>query len=180
MSDIDAPVPSRRGLSTVRIVLIGLGVLLLAFLILGTLTQGSPGEAPLGVPQASFTTLALLAFMGGLLSFVSPCTLPVLTAYFAFAFASDQKKIAANTLAFMLGLATTFSLLGAVGFALGRVLLQTQGLIMLVGGAAILIFGVLSLLGRGFSGATGLSSQVRSPGMRGSYLFGLTLSLIHI
>jgi len=177
MSDINAPAPTRRRLSTAQIVLIGLGALLLGFLVLGTLTQSAPGEVPLGVPQVSFTTLALLAFFGGLLSFVSPCTLPVLTAYFAFAFQSDQQKIAANTLAFMLGLGTTFSLLGAVGFALGRVLLQTQGLIMLVGGAAILVFGVMSLLGRGFTGATALTAQTQSPGMRGSYLFGLTFAV---
>jgi cytochrome c biogenesis protein CcdA len=67
--------------------------------------------------------------------------------------------------------------LGAVGFALGRVLLQNQGLIMLVGGAAIVLFGVMSLLGRGFSGATALATQERSPGMTGSYLFGLTFAV---
>ena len=77
----------------------------------------------------------------------------------------------------MLGLGTTFSLLGAAGFALGRVLGQNQSLIMLIGGAAIIIFGVMSLLGRGFSGATSLSNQDRSPGMRGSYLFGLTFAI---
>lgn len=176
MSDLNAPAPPRRRLSPLQIVLIGLGVVLLVFLILGTLNQ-TPAATPLGVPQVSFMTLALLAFMGGLLSFLSPCTLPVLTAYFAFAFQSDQQKIAANTLAFMLGLATTFSLLGAVGFAIGRALVQTQGLIMLIGGAAILIFGVMSLLGRGFGGATGLATQTRSPGMRGSYLFGLTFAV---
>jgi cytochrome c-type biogenesis protein len=178
MSDIKAPAPAPRRLSPAQIVLIGLGVLLIAFLILGTFTSGSaPDQLQFGVQKQPFTTLALLAFLGGLLSFASPCTLPVLTAYFAFAFQSDRQKIAANTLAFMLGLATTFSLLGAVGFALGRVLLQNQGLIMLVGGAAIVIFGVMSLLGRGFSGATSLATQERSPGMTGSYLFGLTFAV---
>ncbi len=178
MSDLNAPAPRRRKLSPLQLVLIGLGGLLVVFLILGTLNQSATPDAPvLGVPQQSFATLAVLAFLGGLLSFVSPCTLPVLTAYFAFAFQSDRQKIAANTLAFLLGLATTFSLLGAVGFALGRVLLQTQGLIMLVGGAAIVVFGVMSLLGRGFSGATGLAAQTESTGMRGSYLFGLTFAV---
>lgn len=154
--------------------------LVLVFLIIGTLNQSTsaPSEFSFGVQNQSFTTLALLAFLGGVLSFASPCTLPVLTAYFAFAFQSDRSKIAANTVAFLLGLATTFSLLGAVGFMLGRVLLQSQQLIMLVGGAAILLFGVMSLLGGGFAGATSLGSQqVRSPGIRGSYLFGLTFAI---
>ena len=97
MSDLNAPAP-RRKLSTPQLVLIGLGALLVAFLVLGTLLQPRTPEAtPLGVPQASFATLAVLAFAGGLLSFISPCTLPVLTAYFAFAFQSDRQRIAANT-----------------------------------------------------------------------------------
>ena len=177
MSDLNAPTP-RRKLSTPQLVLIGLGLLLAAFLVLGTLIQpATPDATPLGVPQASFATLAVLAFAGGLLSFISPCTLPVLTAYFAFAFQSDRQRIAANTLAFMLGLATTFSLLGAVGFALGRVLVQSQSVLMLIGGAVILVLGVMSLLGRGFGGATTFSERTFNPGMGGSYLFGLTFAV---
>lgn len=178
MSDLKAPSPLSRKLSPVHLVLIGLGILLIAFLILGTLTQSStPDQITFGMQKQPFTTLAVLAFLGGLLSFVSPCTLPILTAYFAFAFQSDRQRIAANTLAFMLGLGTTFSLLGAAGFALGRVLGQNQGVIMMVGGAAIVVFGVMNLLGQGFSGATGLATQDRSPGMGGSYLFGLTFAV---
>ncbi len=49
---------------------------------------------------------------------------------------------------------------------------------MLVGGAAIVIFGVMSLLGGGFTGATTIGSQqMRSPGIIGSYLFGLTFAV---
>ena len=178
MSDLKAPAPSPRKLSTIQLVLIGVGVLLVAFLIIGSLIRPDTSQQLVfGVQQQPFTTLAVLAFLGGLLSFVSPCTLPILTAYFAFAFQSDRQRIAANTLAFMLGLATTFTLLGATGFALGRVLGQNQGFIMLVGGAAIVVFGVMSLLGRGFTGATGISTQTRSPDMRSSYLFGLTFAI---
>ncbi|WP_374685896.1 cytochrome c biogenesis CcdA family protein [Promineifilum sp.] len=178
MSDLNAPAPRSRKLSPAQIVLIVVGVLLVAFLVLGTLSQSSsPSEFTPGVLKQPFAVLAVLAFAGGLLSFISPCTLPVLTAYFAFAFQSDRQRIAANTLAFMLGLATTFSALGAVGFALGRVIQLNQGLLMLVGGAAIVVFGVMSLLGRGFGGVTGLAERLPSPGMRGSYLFGLTFAV---
>jgi cytochrome c-type biogenesis protein len=178
MSDLKAPAPQSRKLSTTQIVLIGLAVLLVAFLIIGSLIRpDTSNQLMFGVQQQPFATLAVLSFLGGLLSFASPCTLPILTAYFAFAFQSDRQRIAANTLAFMLGLATTFSLLGATGFALGRVLGQNQGFIMLVGGAAIVIFGVMSLLGRGFTGATGLATQTQSTDMRGSYLFGLTFAI---
>src|SRR5574338_215960 len=125
MSDLKAPAPQTRKLSTTQIVLIGLAVLLVAFLIIGSLIRpDTSNQLVFGVQQQPFATLAVLSFM--------------------------------------LGLATTFSLLGATGFALGRVLGQNQGFIMLIGGAAIVIFGVMSLLGRGFTGATGLTSQTRS------------------
>ncbi|MCZ7669814.1 MAG: hypothetical protein M5U34_22875 [Chloroflexi bacterium] len=91
-------------------------------------------------------------FWGAYSVFLSPCTLPVLTAYFALCFSKRTLRIATNTLAFLLGLATTFSILGAVGFLLGRVLLQSQQLLLLVGGSIILVFGVMSLLVWGLVG----------------------------
>ena len=56
--------------------------------------------------RMSAVATVTLALVGGLLSFLSPCTLPILPAYFAFAFQSGRKQIAANTMIFMLGLAS--------------------------------------------------------------------------
>ncbi|MCA9873200.1 MAG: sulfite exporter TauE/SafE family protein [Anaerolineales bacterium] len=167
-----------RSLSTGQWLLLVAVFIVVLFLVLGTLTQSSTGsQFAFGIQTQPFIVLAVLAFFAGLLSFVSPCTLPVLTAYFAFAFQSERQRIAANTLAFMLGLATTFSLLGAVGFAVGRVLLQNQQLLLLVGGSIILIFGVMSLLGMGFGGVKSAGGQQYSATVRGSYLFGLTFAV---
>lgn len=163
-----------------RILLVILG-LVIAFLIIGTFTQSNnEGGLQVGIQTQPFLVLAVLSFGGGLLSFVSPCTLPVLTAYFAFAFQSGRSQIAANTLAFMAGLATTFSLFGAGGFILGRVLLRNQQLILLAGGAIIVIFGVMSLLGKGFAGVDTSGSggpQPKNNSLSGSYLFGLTFAV---
>ena len=153
MSTLDAPSISERlrSLSTGKWLLIISVILLLAFLIIGSVNQtATDDQFSFGIQTQPFIVLAVLAFFGGVLSFLSPCTLPVLTAYFAFAFQSERSRIAANTMAFILGLATTFSILGAVGFAVGRVLLQSQQLLLLVGGSIILIFGVMSILGLGF------------------------------
>lgn len=174
------PSASRSSLSPAQWLLLVLVGLVVAFLILGTITQPDPGNGlNFGIQTQPFVVLALLAFGGGLLSFVSPCTLPVLTAYFAFAFQSGRSQIAANTLSFMLGLATTFSLLGAVGFALGRVLLRNQQLILIFGGAIIIIFGVMSLLGKGFTGVqtSDGGAQPHNTSLGGSYLFGLTFAV---
>jgi cytochrome c biogenesis protein CcdA len=122
--------------------------------------------------------LAVLAFLGGVVSFVSPCTLPILPAYFAFATQSGRSKIALNTVAFMLGVATMFSLLGASASALGRLVLQSQELLLLFGGAIVMVFGVMSLLGRGFTGISRKqNSATTNTTPRSSYVFGLTFSL---
>ncbi|MFQ5422143.1 MAG: cytochrome c biogenesis CcdA family protein [Anaerolineae bacterium] len=178
LKDSSLPAPL-RALSTGQRLLVVLAAVVIGFLIFGSINQAnSTNEFAVGIQTQPFFVLALLAFLAGILSFVSPCTLPVLTAYFAFAFKSGRSQIATNTLAFMLGLGTTFSLFGAVGFALGRVLLQSQQLILLVGGAAVLIFGVLSLLGKGFTGMqTTASTQPQNASVGGSYLFGLTFAV---
>jgi cytochrome c-type biogenesis protein len=159
---------------------IGLVVVIVLFLVIGTVTQSSAPEPVFGGLQTQpFLLLALLAAFAGLMSFVSPCTLPILPAYFAFAFASGRKQIATNTLFFMLGLATMFSIMGAGASALGRVMRQNQGLIMLIGGALIVVFGVMSLLGRGFTGMQSQEQQAqpRNHTIGGSYLFGVTFAV---
>lgn len=178
MTELKLPKPF-NALSTAQMVLIGLGIVLVAFLIIGSFNQANaePDGFAFGIQTQPFIVLAFLSFFAGILSFVSPCTLPVLTAYFAFAFQSDRSKIAGNTLAFMIGLATTFSLFGAAGFFLGRYLLQNQQIILLVGGAVIIGFGVMSLLGGGFGGASNMGMETRSTDMKGSYLFGLTFAV---
>jgi len=166
-----------RSLSTSQRLLLVIVGLVVAFLILGTLNRPDANEFAVGIQTQPFIVLAFLSFAGGLLSFVSPCTLPVLTAYFAFAFQSGRSQIASNTLAFMLGLGTTFSLFGAVGFVLGRFLLQSQQLILLVGGSVVVVFGVMSFLGKGFGGVDKVGGQTHGTNVRGSYLFGLTFAV---
>lgn len=177
-SSIPEPI---RSLSLGQKLLIGVGAAVFLFLLIGTFTQSSSTpEFAVGLQTQPFAILALLSFGGGILSFASPCTLPVLTAYFAFAFQNGRKQIATNTIAFMLGLATTFTLFGAGGFALGQVLRSNIQLFTLVGGAVIMVFGVLSLLGKGFGGVDTSGSggaQPQSTTIKGSYIFGLTFAV---
>lgn len=140
---------------------------------------GSPGPSDgfsFGFQSQSFLILAILAFAGGLLSFASPCTLPILPAYFAFAFQSGRKQIAANTMAFMLGLGVMFSLLGAGASAIGNVLNQSADLLLLIGGSFIVVFGLMSLMGKGFSGLV-QEDTVRNDSLGGSFAFGLTFAV---
>jgi cytochrome c-type biogenesis protein len=178
MSELNLP-PSKRAWPVGRMIAIGIIILVVGFLIIGTLTQSDAADQPVfGIQNQPFMQLAFLAAVGGLLSFMSPCTLPILPAYFAFAFQSGRSKILANTLSFMLGLSAMFAMLGASASILGRVLLRNQDLILLFGGALILVFGMMSLLGMGFTGMTHASDKAaQNRSLWGSFLFGLTFAV---
>jgi cytochrome c-type biogenesis protein len=167
-----------QSLSTGQKLVIGVVGAAVILLIIGAFNQNNnPNQLSVGLQTQPYFVLATLAFGAGLLSFLSPCTLPVLTAYFAFAFQSGRTQIATNTLAFLMGLATTFTLFGAVGFALGRALGDNQSILMIVGGSVIMVMGVLSLLGKGFAGVDTGSAEPRNATLAGSYVFGLTFAI---
>lgn len=100
----------------------------------------------------------LIAFSAGLLSFFSPCVLPLLPAYLgalgvlAFPGAGEVKdkglgrnRIMLLALAFIGGFAVIFISMGlAVGF-LGQALLVHRELIYRVGGIIVIIFGLVQL-----------------------------------
>ncbi len=166
--------------NTSQLILIAVGIILLVLIIIGVVNDASADPAAFG-PTQPFLALAILAFLGGALSFLSPCTLPILPAYFAFATSSGRRHIASNTMMFILGLATVFSLFGASASALGSLLRQYQDLILIVGGALVVIFGVMSLLGKGFSGVsaeadTGPAGGGQAGGLGGSFVFGMTFA----
>ncbi|MAG36849.1 MAG: cytochrome C biogenesis protein [Dehalococcoidia bacterium] len=152
-----------------------------ALLVLGLLLAlviGAGGDDTVGTgPLASATVLALApaAFLSGLLSLLSPCTLPILPAYFAFSFQARRQHATVMSVAFFLGLATTITLLGASATALGGLLLQYLQQVTVIGGVVIIAFGVMSVLGKGFAG---MQLQDRSSAtVAGSYLFGATFAL---
>jgi cytochrome c-type biogenesis protein len=168
-----------RALSPGQWILVGVALLIVLFLVMGTLNQSVAPEPQFafGLQTQPFLVMAFLSFAAGLLSFASPCTLPILPAYFAFAFQSSRAQILVTTAVFMLGLGTMFSLMGASASAIGRVLLQNQQFILLVGGSLVLGFGVLSLLGKGFSGFQQEGEPARRTGLGGAYLFGMTFAV---
>jgi cytochrome c-type biogenesis protein len=148
----------------------GLVALLVAILALG---DGSGSAAP----TTDYRLLALVpaSFLAGMLSFLAPCTLPLLPAYFAYTFQARGQSVTLMTVAFFCGLATTLTLLGATATALSRSVNQYAREIALVGGIVVIGFGVLSLLGKGFAGVQ--LRQRPAATLVGSYLYGATFAL---
>jgi cytochrome c-type biogenesis protein len=94
------------------------------------------------------------ALIAGLLSFFSPCVVPLIPSYFCFitglsldelTSASEtaiRRKIITATLAFVLGFSVVFVILGASASYLGGLLGQHKVLISLIGGHMIILFGL--------------------------------------
>ncbi len=115
--------------------------------------------------------LVLVAFSTGLLSFLSPCTLPILPAYFAHTVGTGKGEVLKNTLAFFIGLGIVFSLFGMGATMLGTLLREQRVLLTRGAGLIIMLFGILQILGKGFSGFQIRNKEVRRTPL-GSFLFG--------
>jgi cytochrome c-type biogenesis protein len=155
---------------------IALGVILGAVLLLLVLLIATSGQVSTA-PAWSDNLLLMIpaAFFAGVLSFLSPCTLPLLPAYFAFSFQASKSNVVVMTIAFFFGLATTLVLFGATATALSYFLFRNQQILTLIGGFLIIVFGLMSLFGFGF---TGVQFQNRPEAtIIGSYVYGATFSL---
>lgn len=119
--------------------------------------------------------LAPLAFIAGMLSFLSPCCLPVLSAYLAYTVQTRREQVVPTTLAFFGGVATTMVALGATATALSALLFTSRTALTLIGGLLIIGFGILSLLGKGFSGPQ-LASRPAAT-IAGAFMYGATFGL---
>lgn len=96
-----------------------------------------------------------LAFLAGVLSFLSPCVLPLVPSYVSFitgiSFEDlkegvDKKRIRyltiTNSLAFIFGFSSVFIALGASSSVVGRFLFEYQEWIRIIGGILVIILGL--------------------------------------
>ncbi|MBC8500205.1 MAG: DUF255 domain-containing protein [Nanoarchaeota archaeon] len=121
--------------------------------------------------NVGFIVLAILAFAAGILSFLSPCCLPVLSAYFAHNVNANKGEILKNTAFFFFGLAIVFSIFGMGATLVGNLFRENRLVFTQVAGAVIIVFGVLEIFGKGFSGLQiNLKRNKKTP--LGSFLFG--------
>ncbi|MEM7566996.1 MAG: cytochrome c biogenesis protein CcdA, partial [Pseudomonadota bacterium] len=103
---------------------------------------------------ADITLLAV--FFGGLISFLSPCVLPLVPPYLTFMAGTTLDQITGETgsdtvvrrrvaiagAAFVAGFTTVFVLLGATASSLGGVLRAYQDVLAMVAGGAIIVMGL--------------------------------------
>ncbi|GFZ31334.1 cytochrome C biogenesis protein CcdA [Clostridium zeae] len=92
-----------------------------------------------------------LAFSAGLLSFLSPCVLPLVPAYVGYITGSsiNNKKIHRykisnlhKVLGFVLGFSIIFIIMGASATTLGKLIIKNQVLFRRIGGSLMIVFGL--------------------------------------
>ncbi|MGX1768991.1 cytochrome c biogenesis CcdA family protein [Dietzia sp. NPDC055343] len=85
------------------------------------------------------------AFLGGVLTLLSPCSAMLLPAFFSYAFASPRELLA-RTGVFYLGLATSLVPLGVLAGTLGAFVNQHRFTFVTVASVIVIVLGVLMLL----------------------------------
>jgi len=125
----------------------------------------------------------ILLFLEGIITFISPCLLPMLPIYVTY-FAGGKeerttKKTLINSLGFVLGFTIVFVALGALAGTLGSLLVKYQTVVNIVTGLVVIFFG-LNFLGvfklNIFKGVKN-NVDTKDMGFFSSLLFGIVFSI---
>ena len=87
----------------------------------------------------------LISFLEGMITFISPCLLPMLPIYISYFAGGGQRstrKTLANALGFVLGFTLVFMAMGALAGTLGSFLRRYQTAVNILSGAIVIFFGL--------------------------------------
>ncbi len=114
-------------------------------------------ELPPGVQQIeqyqqnlALSVTILIAFLAGIIGFISPCSFAVFPAFFAFLF-KERKRAVFLTAAFTFGIILSFVTMGIAAGLIGTFFNQLKRELAFVSGALLIVFGMMLLLNKGFS-----------------------------
>ena len=122
-----------------------------------------------------------ISFLEGIITFISPCLLPMLPiyiSYFAGGEEKDTKRVVKNALGFILGFTAVFVALGALAGSFGKLLKEYKLIVDIVTGLVVIFFG-LNFLGvfklNIFKGTR--MSRTENMGFFSAALFGIVFSV---
>ncbi|MBR7081626.1 MAG: sulfite exporter TauE/SafE family protein [Oscillospiraceae bacterium] len=121
----------------------------------------------------------IITFLEGIISFISPCMLPMLPVYVTyFAGSADEKRrVFPRALSFVLGFTLVFSLLGLFAGTLGSALARYQTAVNIVCGAIVIMFGLSYLGVIPMNFLKGVKKAREASGIFSAFLFGMIYSL---
>ena len=124
----------------------------------------------------------LISFLEGIITFISPCLLPMLPIYISY-FAGGGERTTGKTLknasGFVLGFSLVFVAMGALAGTLGSFLTRYQTWVNLIGGAIVVLFGLnyMGLLHLTFFRGSGRSMNRDKMGFWQAMVFGIVFSV---
>ncbi len=95
----------------------------------------------------AFATKALFAFVAGLVTFLAPCTLPLVPGYIGYltGFSKEKSLLIKRGFLFVLGFSSVYIFFGTLAGALGFFLGSFRDTASFVGGLLVMFFGLISL-----------------------------------
>ncbi len=123
-----------------------------------------------------------ISFLEGIITFISPCLLPMLpiyVSYFAGGGERSSRKTLINALGFVLGFTVVFVSMGALAGTLGSFLREYQTIVNIVSGLVVIFFGLSFLGAFNFTLFRGIRQRVDTSNMGffSAALFGLVFSI---
>ena len=124
----------------------------------------------------------LISFLEGIITFISPCLLPMLPIYITYFAGGGERtttKTLRNAFGFVLGFTVVFVALGALAGTLGSFLTRYQTWVNLIGGGIVILFGLnyMGLLHLNFFKGSGSSMQQDDMGFWQAFVFGVVFSV---
>ena len=124
----------------------------------------------------------ILLFLEGIITFISPCLLPLLPVYVSFFAAgkANKQRALVNSLGFVLGFTLVFISLGAFAGTVGNLLSKYSTIVNIITGLIVIILGLnfLGILNIEFLNQTGSkSANTKDLKFFSSILFGIAFSI---
>ncbi len=121
----------------------------------------------------------IITFLEGLISFLSPCMLPMLPLYISYFAGSGDKKhhVYARAASFVVGFTLVFSALGLFAGTLGSFLIRYQMAVNIVCGLVVVVFGLGYLEVIPLPFFRGMQTGRQAGTMVSAFLFGVVYSI---
>lgn len=126
----------------------------------------------------------VISFLEGIITFISPCLLPMLPIYISYFMGGTEEKnknsAVKNSIGFVIGFTIVFLILGAFAGSIGVILKEYKTVVNIISGIIVIIFGLnfIGILKIGFlNNSYKKDADIKNLNMFSSILFGMIFSI---
>ena len=121
----------------------------------------------------------VISFLEGIITFISPCLLPILPIYISYFAGGGTKKTLTGAIGFVVGFTVVFILMGALAGTVGSFLKEHQTAVNIISGIVVIFFGLnfLGVFKLNLFRGSNRSVDTSNMGFFSAVLFGMIFSL---